>query len=48
MSALKDLLIELVQVVITIFTGKPLSAQVIYQEVEPEWWKTKQQNRFRN
>jgi hypothetical protein len=44
MSAMKELFADLVEVVITIFTGTPVSKQLLYQEVQQDWWNVKGSN----
>lgn len=43
MTELKKLLLDLVQVVVTLFTGT-VQNQMIFQEVDTEWWKVKKGN----
>ena len=43
MTELKNLLLDLVQVVVTLFTGT-VENKMIFQEVDTEWWKVKNEN----
>jgi hypothetical protein len=40
MTELKLLWLDLVQLIVALFTGS-VEKQVIYQEVQPEWWNVK-------